>query len=246
MSLSRDKTVGVLGGLGPEATLDFCKRILSNTPANKDQDHLRCIVDNNPKAPNRNHAIAGKGPSPEPSFVSSAKMLEAAGADFIVMPCNTAHAFESAIINALTIRFVSIIDETCRRFEQDFAHIQKIGLLGADGCLQAQLYQPKLQDLGKRVFTLPDAEQARFMQTIYRIKSHGVEKQSGQNMLRYASMLINDGAELILAACTEIPMVLSADGLPIALIETTEILAQQTVRYAKGERPLATCKDNLG
>jgi aspartate racemase len=233
-----DKTIGVLGGLGPEATLDFCSRVLKNTPASSDQDHFRCIVDNNAKAPNRNDAIAGHGPSPEPSFANSAKMLENSGADFIVMPCNTAHAFDSAIIDAVSIPFVSIIDETCWYIEREFTQVEKVGLLAVDGCLQTQLYQPKLVALGMQVFTLPDEDQEKFMQTIYRIKSQGIEVQSQQQMHAYASQLIEAGAQILIAACTEIPMVLSNDDIPVPLVESTEILAQQTVNYANGSREL--------
>lgn len=87
------KVIGILGGMGPEATAELFLRIIKATPAQRDQDHLRVIVDNNPKIPDRTAAILGEGQSPLPEMVRTARNLERAGVDFIVMPCNTAHYY---------------------------------------------------------------------------------------------------------------------------------------------------------
>ena len=104
------KTVGVLGGMGPDATVDFMSKVIAATPAEKDQDHLRMLVDSNPHVPNRQEALLRGGEDPGPVLAAMAKGLQAAGADFLVMPCNTAHAFKDAIIEAVDIPLVSIID----------------------------------------------------------------------------------------------------------------------------------------
>jgi aspartate racemase len=103
------KCVGVLGGLGPAATADFFSKVVMATPAAADQDHLHVIIDNNPKVPNRNEAVAGTGVSPAPVLAEMASRLETAGADFLVMVCNAAHAFQDAITDAVRVPFVSII-----------------------------------------------------------------------------------------------------------------------------------------
>jgi aspartate racemase len=87
------KTVGVIGGLGPYATLDFFERVLNRTRAQHEQDHLRLIIDNNTRVPDRNAFMRGDGPSPAPALAASAKGLQDVGADFIVMACNTTHAW---------------------------------------------------------------------------------------------------------------------------------------------------------
>lgn len=234
MQDSTDKIIGVLGGLGPEATLDFCARILRNTDAKSDQDHIRCIIDNNPKAVNRNQAIAGTGPSPAPQFSQSAKILEQSGVDFIVMPCNTAHAFDSAITDVISIPFVSIIEETRAYIQSHYPATETVGLLAADGCLQAGLYQPKLASMGIEVCVLDPKAQQQFMQVVYRIKQDGADDKIRSEMIGYARQLSDQGAEIIMAGCTEVPLVLNQDDLTLPLIDTTEILAQQAVRYAKG------------
>src|SRR2546427_7655001 len=97
------KVIGVLGGLGPWATLDFFEKILRLTPAKADQDHLRIIIDNNPKIPDRSPAILGEGEDPTPGLIATAQNLQQAGADFLVIPCNTAHFFYDRIVTAVSI-----------------------------------------------------------------------------------------------------------------------------------------------
>ena len=88
---SRSKTVGVLGGMGPEATVDFAATVIAMTPAKSDQDHVHMIIDNDPSIPPRQDAILRAGADPGPAMAAMAKRLQDAGADFLVMPCNTAH-----------------------------------------------------------------------------------------------------------------------------------------------------------
>src|SRR5690625_3321663 len=102
---------GVIGGLGPEASLDFYARVLRRTPARGDQDHLHLIINSNPRVPNRNEAIAGTGPLPGPYLADMALALERAGADFLVMACNTAHAWLPDIKRATNLPIINIIDE---------------------------------------------------------------------------------------------------------------------------------------
>src|SRR5262245_16312339 len=101
------KTIGVIGGMGPAATADLFAKLLAATPAERDQDHLRVLIDNNPHLPDRNAAIAGRGPSPGPHLAESARGLERAGADFLIMACNTAHAFVADIEAAISIPLLS-------------------------------------------------------------------------------------------------------------------------------------------
>ena len=235
-----DKIIGVLGGLGPAATVDFCNRLIRLTPAEIEQDHLHVVVDNNPKAPNRNEAIAGNGPSPAQSFANSAKRLNQAGVDFIVMPCNTAHAFQSAITENINVPFVSIISETVNVIAdhcKDKAH-GKIALLAADGCMGAGLYQQQLDTIGVETLCLDEAEQFAFMQTVYAIKHQGVTPQTKDQMQRFADILIASGADSLIAGCTEVPLVLAADDVSVPLFDSTEILATQCVAYAKNQIPL--------
>ena len=232
---SNDKTVGVIGGLGPQATADFFNRVIRNTQAACDQDHLHVLIDNNPKVPNRNEAIAGTGPSPAMELAKSAQRLQQAGADFLVMPCNTAHAFQNAITDAIEIPFLSIIDVTIDHVRRNFPEASVAGLLAADGCRQAGLYEQAYADLGLAMIKLSAARQAEFMQLVYLIKATGVSPETKKAMHELALILLSEGAEFIIGGCTEVPLTLTQGSLPVPLIDTTEILARHCVSYARGE-----------
>ena len=166
-----DLTVGVLGGLGPDATLDFFGRVLALTGARTDQEHLRILIDDNPKVPNRNEAIAGTGPSAGPALVAMARGLEASGADFLVMACNTAHYYEADIRAAVRVPFVSIIEETMASLAARWPDARRVGVLAAGGCRQARLYEKALVERGIEPVVTDDAEQRRFMELMYAIKA---------------------------------------------------------------------------
>jgi len=223
------KTVGVLGGMGPDATVDFMAKVIAATPAEKDQDHLRMLVDNNPHVPNRQAALLRGGEDPGPVLAAMARGLEAAGADFLVMPCNTAHAFRDAIVEAVDIPLVSIIDVTVEACGDAAA----VGVLATDGCVASGVFQDALAGRGKKPL-LPDDEQMReLMRLVTRIKAGDKGAEVGAAMLALASALAARGAEAIIAGCTEIPLVLKPGMLEVALVSSTDALAEATVATAQ-------------
>lgn len=233
MSRNDHKTVGVLGGLGPEATLDFYAKVLALTPAQRDQDHLHLIIDSNPGVPNRNEAVAGTGPSPGPLLAEMAAGLEKAGADFLVMVCNAAHAFQQEIRAAVSIPFVSLIEETCEATLRRVPDLKKVGVLGSSGCLDAGLYQDAFATRGVTALVLEGTDRELFMKTLYRIKAGDKGNEVRKTMRALAETLIAEGAQAVVAGCTEVPLVLSDDALPCPLIDSTAVLAERTVFYAR-------------
>ncbi|MFC7626353.1 aspartate/glutamate racemase family protein [Paraburkholderia humisilvae] len=147
--------IGVLGGMGPRATADFFTKLIAATPAECEQDHLRVHIDSNPQVPDRSEAIAGRGESPGVALAAMAAGLEHAGADFLVMPCNTAHAFEPEIRAAVRVPFVSMIDEACAGCDHVFPSAQRFGLLATRGCIEARLYQNAFTRIGRTTVALP-------------------------------------------------------------------------------------------
>lgn len=218
------RTIGVLGGMGPAATADFLRRLVEATPAASDQDHPRILIDCNPKVPNRNRAIAGEGPSPAPVLAEMARGLERQGADFLVMPCNAAHAFASAIRDAVAIPFLSMVDETARVL----AGAGPVGLLAADATLAAGLYQARLP----RTIEPTVEDQAGFMALLGRIKQGDMRNDVRSRMAELGRRLAARGAELVLAACTEVPLVLASDALPVRFVDATGILIDAAIRRA--------------
>ena len=224
------KTVGVLGGMGSDATVDFMSRVVRATPADKDQDHLRILVDNNPQVPNRQEALLRGGEDPGPALASMAKGLEAAGADFLVMPCNTAHAFKEAIEASVRIPLVSIIDVTV----EACGDVETVGVLATDGCISSGVFQQALSERGKRAVMLDDAQMQALMQLITRIKAGDAGREVAGGMRALAEALVARGANAVIAGCTEIPLVLGDDMCEVPLVSSTDALAQATVAKARG------------
>lgn len=237
MSNSKDTiqlTTGVLGGMGPDATVDFMAKVLKLTPAATDQDHIRMLVDNNPTVPDRQRALLGNGESPGAALAGMARGLEALGADFLVMPCNTAHAWAQGIRAAVSIPLVSIIDETvlaCAQYET-------VGLLSTAGCLESGVYQEGLKSGGKQL-VLPTAEELlEIMSLVYRVKRGDSSEEVFAGMATIAQAMVDRGADVIVAGCTEIPLVLDPARVRVPVIQSTDVLAEATVALAKGDRQL--------
>ncbi len=232
------RVVGVIGGLGPAATLDFFARVLAATPAERDQDHLRLIIDDNPWVPDRNAAIAGTGPSAGPALAETARGLERAGAEFLVMPCNAAHAFQADIEAATSLPFVSLIEETVREASRVAPGARRIAILGARGTLRAGLYDRAFAAVG--VDTLaPEGERLdRLMDIIGRVKRADTGEETRAAMRAFAQEMIALGCDAICAACTEVPIILSQADLDVPLISSTDALVARTVSIASGAEPL--------
>jgi len=227
------RTVGVIGGMGPAATLEFQARLLAATPAARDQDHLRVLVDCNPKVPDRNAAILGAGPSPGPVLAAMARGLERAGADFLVMPCNTAHAFADDIRAAAAIPLISLVDETAAA-AADAAPGQAVGVLAVDGARAAGLYEAALGARGLTPVMLGAEDQRRFMACIYAIKAGDTGASVRAEMTSLTRVLTAGGARAVIAACTELPLVLDPGDLDAPLIDSTAVLVARTLDYAYG------------
>lgn len=233
---SRRPLIGVIGGLGPAATLDFYAKVLHLSAARSDQEHVRLIIDADPEVPNRNDSVAGTGPASAPALIAKARRLEAAGADLLVMPCNAAHAYLAEILGAVDLPFISIVDEAVRVAVDGAGGVSRVGILATSGTLQAGLYQRALSSKDLEALTLNAERLDRFMAAIYRVKAGELAGDRAralrEEFVSLADSLIDDGAEVMIAACTEVPLVLGpaeARRLTVPLIDATEALAQAVV-----------------
>ena len=230
-----DKLVGVIGGMGPGATVDFMSLVIAATPAGKDQDHVRLLVEQNPQVPSRQRALRGEGESPGPVLASMATRLEAAGADFLVMPCNTAHAWQSDIVAAISIPFISIVDESVAAALSRSGDDGAVGLMTTPGCFAAGLYQDAIGANNRSVIEQAPEEMAETIKFVDSVKSGDTSAQVSDGLRMLAETLIQRGAGVIIAACTEIPMVLNASMFDVEFVSTTRALATKTVALARGE-----------
>ncbi len=232
-----EKIIGVLGGMGPEATIELFKQIVRRTRAKKDREHLRVLIDNNPKVPDRTAAILHGGESCVPELVRSARALKRAGADFIVIPCVTVHYFHGALQKRTSLPVLHIVDETVKRIRRRHPAARRVGVLATTGTIQAGLFQRALAGRKVDVLVPPDAMQKNVvMKAIYAIKSDGATDGARTLVREAAEDLVHRGAQVVIAGCTEIPLVLQDGDLSVPVVDPIAILAEAAIDRAGGRR----------
>ncbi len=233
--MTESLVLGVLGGMGPAATVDFLAKLQAFTPAKADQDHIRVLVDLNPKVPDRNApgSLAG------PVLAEMAGALAGAGAEVLAIPCNTAHAYADLIQRASGLPLIDLI-ETGATAARDVG-ARRVGVLGTKGALR--LYREYLAAQAMGLVQLPPERQEAFMATIYKIKAGNLGPETQGEMAAYAAELIADGAEAVVAGCTEAPLVLGADDVRAPFIDPGEALAKRCVAVCLGMAPIPSLPD---
>ena len=214
------KVLGVLGGMGPAATLDFLAKLQAATPVKREQDHLRVLVDINPKVPDRNVGDSDPGPI----LAAMAAGLRDGGAEVLAIACNTAHAYAEAVL-ASGLPLVDMLEAAGLAAHAKGATI--VGVLGTS--LALGLYRDRFSTMGLEVVMLDDHEQVEFMALLYRIKQGDVGEASRETMAALAHRLVGKGAQGVVAGCTEVPLVLGAADLSVPFLDATEELARRCV-----------------
>jgi aspartate racemase len=228
-----EKIIGILGGMGPEATIDLFYKIIKFTPAEKDQDHLRIIIDNNPKIPDRTAAILGKGEDPLPALQESVRNLEKAGVDFIIVPCNTAHYFLRSIQESVKIPILNMIEETAKETRKKISPIQKAGLLASIGIYKTKIYHQHFKKFNIEVISPEEKDKEKVMKIIYAVKAGDLSEEVKKNIISIAQKLIDKGAEAVIAGCTEIPLILKEGDVSVPIMDPTQVLAKIAIQKAK-------------
>lgn len=228
-----EKVIGILGGMGPGATLELFRRILNKTSALTDQDHLRIIIDNNPKIPDRTAALLHGGEDPLPLLVSTARNLENAGADFIVMPCNTAHHYIDRMGESINVSILNMIELTAASIREPC-----VGILATDGTLDSRLYHKACSKMGIELLSPEESDQSVTMDVIYLVKGRQIDRDKAKakakaKAIKVANRLVDRGAEAIVLGCTEVSLVLSQEDIHVPIYDALEILATAAIERAK-------------
>lgn len=227
------RVLGVLGGMGPEATLDFLAKLYAADKSSREQDRLRVLVDCNPAVLDRNAALRGEGASPGPILAAMARGLEASGAQGLVIACNTAHAWSADVRQAVAIPLIDMIETACAELSERFPSARRVGLLAADGCLEAGLYQKALAARGLEPVIADDHARQRFIEAIYAIKAGRAGEVEKAALIACAHQVEARGAEVLLAACTEVPLLLAPSDVNPPLVDAGDALAKAAVAWAR-------------
>ncbi len=229
------KTIGILGGMGPEATAYMYSLIIKYTRVKKDQDHLRIFIYSNPEIPPRTDAILQQGPSPVPLLLEGIQKLKDAGVNFVIVPCVTAHYFLPEVFTQIDVPYLNLLDESLSWAKENIPNLKKAGLISSTGTLVSKLFHDKFGQAGIEVIAPQGEEQQQVMEAIFGaqgIKTGSTSGSSKEHIIRSAEKLISRGAGAIIAGCTELPLVLRAEDISVPLIEPMDILAQKTILEA--------------
>ncbi len=240
--MSQECKIGILGGMGPEATFDCFGKLIKNTPANCDQEHLGIVIVNNPKIPDRTEAILAGGTSPLPALHQGVEALKCAGADFVIIPCVTAHYFLEELIDKGDLPVLSILDAVAVHIHRNYSNLKRVGLLGSSGTVQSKIFQKRLNADGVETLVCHDEWQQQVMEGIYDIKNENTPRSPAEitaSLVDAAIHLIDRGAQGIIAGCTEIPLALSQKDLSVPYFDSLLILARAAIRRA-GQTPILT------
>jgi aspartate racemase len=228
-------TIGILGGMGPEATNQLCVLITALTPVTKDQDHIPVITYNNPQIPARVSAVRGQSESPVPEMIRTARVLEEAGADMLLMPCNLAHFYLEDIQKAVRIPFLDMIEETVNFTVEHYPHCRRVGIIASTPTIECGIYDKTFRK-HDRLLISPDKDEqeSKVMAAIYApdgIKcGHKVKPRA--LLMEAGHALVEKGAEIIIAGCTEVSLVMKEKDSPFVVIDPMEVVARVAVERA--------------
>ena len=227
---SAHRVVGIIGGMGPEATVDLMRRVIAKTPVRDDQDHIHLIVESNPKIPSRiAHLIEGTGPDPTPELMRIAANLQRAGADALAIPCNTAHAYADAIRRAVSIPLLEMVSLTVEEIAS--AGHARVGLLASTAVHNTALYETAFSAHG--IAALRPPRQEEVMALIKAVKRGDTGAQA-QAALGHIALEMAEQADVLLVGCSELSVI--AAGIAVPFVDSLDVLAQAVVSFASKDR----------
>lgn len=233
--MKKESVIGILGGMGPEATVDCFGKLIKNTPAGCDQEHLGIVIVNNPRIPDRTRAILENGPSPLPALRQSVDSLKRAGADFVIIPCVTAHYFLDELLKQCDLPVLSILGAVAGQIRRTHPKMKTVGLLGTSGTVRSGIFQERLAAEGIDTLVCDNPWQQQVMEAIYDIKNENTPRSQADitaSLADAAAHLIRRGAQGIIAGCTEIPLALTPKDVATPYFDSLLILARAAIRCA--------------
>ncbi|WP_375749318.1 aspartate/glutamate racemase family protein [Vibrio sp. HN007] len=223
------KMLGILGGMGPMATVDFVKRVVEKSPARSDQEHIPMIISNNPIIPDRTKCIMENGEDPLNTMLNNLMSLKDSGATKVVIPCNTAHYWLNKL-NKTNVPFISIIDAVIQ--EASDRKMNTIGILATTATVKTGIYADAISQAGMDSIVPSETEQEQVMEGIYAVKAGDIEK--GKALMEPVfDKLIEQGADGVILGCTEIPLAFDniAEHKKEKALDSLDLLANKCVEY---------------
>ena len=229
------RPIGILGGMGPEATVLLQQKLIAAVPARDDSDHIPLLIDMNPQVPSRiAHLIEGTGEDPGPTLAAMARRLETAGAAALAMPCNTAHHYADAITDAVSIPLLNMVELAASHAAELLGPTGRVGMLASPAVRRTGLFDKALQTHGLSALW-PDDE-APLLAAIRNIKVNGPTAATRATLAEASATLAVMGADLQFVACSEFSLIADSVAEGVHAIDTVDVLTDAIVRFHTAKR----------
>lgn len=230
------KKLGILGGMGPGASAEFVNRLISQTPASCDQEHIPFVLWSDPRVPDRSTSMRNYDDKPLPYLLDGLHGLKAAGCKLIVIPCNTAHFWFHEFEN-LNVQIIHIVDSVVDALRDLNVINSTIGIIGTQATIELGLYQYRLNKLGWNCITPTKEEMDSLVQPAINLIKANNNEAAQPLIMSVVNRLIDSGAKAVVLGCTELPLaVKQTEEREIPLINSIDSLVKSTlIKYNKGK-----------
>ena len=235
--------LGLIGGLGPAATVDLYDKIVKATPAKNDQEHFKLVIEQNPQIDDRTACLLNGGPDPTIAMYNCAKRLQRDGCDYIIIPCNTAHAFLPRMLRHLNVPFIDMQQTMLDEIKAKFGDNARVGLMATSGTIATGIYSKKAEKMGMKMYTPDEDHQQSVMKAIYGPKGAKAGYTTGEcydDLYRGAEYLVKTyDCNVLILGCTELPLIFhetddfEVAGKKVAIVDPTATLARKCVQIAQ-------------
>ncbi|MFE8698484.1 aspartate/glutamate racemase family protein [Cytobacillus sp. FJAT-53684] len=228
------KSLGVIGGMGPMATSVFFEKVIENTVAGADQDHINMIILNHATLPDRTSVILNKT---EDTFLHAVekdlKLLESAGVANIAIPCNTSHYFYDKMQEMTGVNIIHMIDETCKTIHQTYGEQSKVGILATNGTVSSGIYEKGCNAYNMQLYKPNKVYQDQIMNTIYNVKSDlAIDVNIIEQIIK--DLVHNEGCSCVILACTELSCLKLSDDVTSYCVDAMDVLVERSIEYSGG------------
>ena len=228
------KRIGVIGGMGPQATVLLQQRLITGITAYDDMSHVPLLVDMNPQIPSRLDWILKKqGRDPGPVLADMARTLESAGAQALAMPCNTAHFYAPTITKAVGIPLLNMIELAGAHIVSSVGDGGRVGILGSPATQEIKLFKQAFATLGLDV-VYPTQDEP-LLSAIRRIKSTGETQQDHDTLQAAGQDCMQQGATCLLVGCSEFSLIAHAVTASVPVIDSLDVLVAAIIEFSVSE-----------
>lgn len=226
------KIIGIMGGMGPLASVDLQEKIIKNTRARVDADHLHVITDCYSQIPDRSAHILGRGPDPLPFMIESARRLEKAGAEALLIACNTAHYYLEDLKKSVDIPFISLLESALREAKK--RNVARLAILSTKATYELGLYQRLCDSYGISYVDNSPQDLDLLMKVIYQVKAGNMHSDL-EDMRALVDKYKEDGAQSFILGCSELPIYFSHNDMGLDVLDPTLCLAREAIVYGGGQ-----------